>query len=433
MQPAIVIENLSKCYRVARADAPADYTTLRESLVHAAKWPLRRIRGGDGARQEPFWALKDINLTVEPGETVGIIGRNGAGKSTLLKILSRITKPTGGQARLRGRVGSLLEVGTGFHPELTGRENIYLNGSILGMARREIAAKFDEIVSFAEVEQFLDIPVKRYSSGMYTRLAFAVAAHLEPEILVIDEVLAVGDAEFQKKCMKKMGDVANEGRTVLFVSHNMGAIQTVCRRVVLLRDGKVQTIGSVPEVVAEYLKVNDSTESAALAVRRDRTGDGRFRFEEFRLFDAQGAPSPFVVTGEDAYFSIRLKTPPLEAAMPWPLDVAVIIRDFQGMKLTEVTTHFTGSSPRTHAASRLLSVLVPRLPLLAGQYRVDLWCGTSGETQDWITDALILRVEQGNYFRNFSDARLPTAERQGCIMIPQQWHAPIPTSSRGQS
>ena len=185
------------------------------------------------------------------GEAVGIIGRNGAGKSTLLKILSRITQPTTGQARLRGRVGSLLEVGTGFHPELTGRENIYLNGSILGMSRREIGRRFDEIVAFSEVEAFLDTPVKRYSSGMYMRLAFAVAAHLEPEILVIDEVLAVGDAAFQKKCLKKMGDVAGEGRTVLFVSHQMGAVQAVCRQAVLLAEGQVKMIGAAREVIAE--------------------------------------------------------------------------------------------------------------------------------------------------------------------------------------
>jgi lipopolysaccharide transport system ATP-binding protein len=427
MRPAITIENLGKCYRVQRSESAGDYATLRESLSRAATWPWRRLRGGDGARQEPFWALKDVNFTVQAGETVGIIGRNGAGKSTLLKILSRITKPTEGEARLRGRVGSLLEVGSGFHPELTGRENIFLNGSILGMTRREIATRFDEIVSFAEVEQFLDLPVKRYSSGMYTRLAFAVAAHLEPEILVIDEVLAVGDAEFQKKCMKKMGDVANEGRTVLFVSHNMGAIQTVCRRVVLLANGKVQMMGSVPEVVAEYLKVRENGPGLTLAERRDRSGDGRFRFEDFCLVNAAGELTTFAVTGDDVYFSIRLRTPPVEVPMAWPLDVAVVIRDFQGQKLTEVTSHFTGSSPRSHADARQLSVLVPRVPLLAGQYRIDLWCGTSGETQDAIVDALILRVEQGNYFRNFGDARLPTAERQGCIMIPQQWNMPIPT------
>ena len=224
--------------------------------------PLRRLRRS-APRRSDFWALKDVSFEVPPGEVLGVVGRNGAGKSTLLKVLSRITEPTTGRVELRGRVGSLLEVGTGFHPELTGRENIYLNGAILGMKRREIARKFDEIVAFAEVEQFLDTPVKRYSSGMYMRLAFAVAAHLEPEILLVDEVLAVGDAEFQKKCLGKMGDVAGEGRTVLFVSHNMGAVQTVCRRALLLDHGRVKMIGPAEEVVAEYLKAGEAADGVA--------------------------------------------------------------------------------------------------------------------------------------------------------------------------
>src|SRR5256714_11108201 len=232
MQPAIRVDSLSKLYRVGARQH--GYKTLRETIVDTCTAPWRRIRQSFVPRTEAnetgvrlvgenFWALKDVSFEVQPGEVVGIIGRNGAGKSTLLKILSRITEPTSGRVELRGRVGSLLEVGTGFHPELTGRENIYMNGSILGMSRREIARKFDEIVAFAEVERFLDTSVKRYSSGMYVRLAFAVAAHLDPEILVVDEVLAVGDAEFQKKCLGKMDEVAHEkGRTVLFVSHNMG-------------------------------------------------------------------------------------------------------------------------------------------------------------------------------------------------------------------
>ncbi|HUR52967.1 MAG TPA: ABC transporter ATP-binding protein, partial [Gemmataceae bacterium] len=224
MTPAVRVEGLGKRYRLAHGQERAQYRTLRDSLAEFAKSPFRK-RG----TVEEFWALDDVSFEVQPGEVVGIIGRNGAGKSTLLKVLSRITKPTTGRVEINGRVGSLLEVGTGFHPELTGRENIYLNGSILGMSRREIAAKFDEIVAFAEVEKFLDTPVKRYSSGMYVRLAFAVAAHLEPEILIVDEVLAVGDAEFQKKCLGKMGSLtANEGRTILFVSHQLGAIAQLC-------------------------------------------------------------------------------------------------------------------------------------------------------------------------------------------------------------
>ncbi|HEY8504719.1 MAG TPA: ABC transporter ATP-binding protein, partial [Gemmataceae bacterium] len=232
MRPAIRVENLSKQYRLGET-LGSPYQTLRDALAEAAKAPLRRLfrrdrPGVGGGARGHFWALKDVSFEVKPGEVVGVIGRNGAGKSTLLKVLSRITEPTAGRAEIRGRVGSLLEVGTGFHPELTGRENIYLNGSILGMNRREIARKFDEIVAFSEIEKFLDTPVKRYSSGMYVRLAFAVAAHLEPEILIVDEVLAVGDAAFQKKCLGKMQDVTKDGRTVVFVSHNLGALQHIC-------------------------------------------------------------------------------------------------------------------------------------------------------------------------------------------------------------
>src|SRR5690242_16150588 len=249
----ITSEGIGKAYRIGLQDTKQD---LRETIMTALRTPLKRLRKfnedwTDG--DDTFWALQDVNFDVTEGEVVGIIGRNGAGKSTLLKVLSRITEPTHGFAEIHGRVASLLEVGTGFHPELTGRENTYLNGAILGMKRNEIERKFDEIVAFSEVEQFIDTPVKRYSSGMYLRLAFAVAAHLEPEILLVDEVLAVGDAEFQKKCLGKMGDVAREGRTVLFVSHNMSAVQALCPRSILLRKGGVAVDGPTPEVLREYL------------------------------------------------------------------------------------------------------------------------------------------------------------------------------------
>src|ERR1700722_15829927 len=236
LQPIIQIDNVGKSYRLGQADIK--HAMFRDAFLNAIKAPFRRLSElRQPARTEAlFWALRHVSFDVQQGEVIGIIGRNGAGKSTLLKILSRITEPTEGQLTLRGRVASLLEVGTGFHPELTGRENVYLNGSILGMSRAEITRRFDEIVPFSEVGPFLDMPVKRYSSGMYTRLAFAVAAHLEPEILIIDEVLAVGDAEFQKKCLKKMGDVAGEGRTVLFVSHNMDAISRLCTRALFMKN-----------------------------------------------------------------------------------------------------------------------------------------------------------------------------------------------------
>ncbi|HUF03561.1 MAG TPA: ABC transporter ATP-binding protein [Aridibacter sp.] len=252
MRPIIKIENIGKQYRIG-GPKREPYATLRESIVEKASAPLRALRRQSDSEDELFWALRHIDLEVEQGEAVGIIGRNGAGKSTLLKILSRITEPTEGRVDLYGRIGSLLEVGTGFHPELTGRENIFLNGAILGMRREEIKRKFDEIVDFAGIEKFLETPVKRYSSGMYVRLAFAVAANLEPEILVVDEVLAVGDAEFQKKCLGKMSDVASHGRTVLFVSHNMAAVKSLCGRTVLLDNGEVTASGGTDEVISAYL------------------------------------------------------------------------------------------------------------------------------------------------------------------------------------
>ncbi|NIN63975.1 MAG: ATP-binding cassette domain-containing protein [Anaerolineae bacterium] len=250
---AIRVEHLSKRYRIGGPQT--QYKTIRETLMDVTGAPVRRLRrlGQPMPEEETIWALKDVSFEVKHGEVLGIIGRNGAGKTTLLKILSRITEPTEGHAEINGRVGSLLEVGTGFHPELTGRENIYLNGAILGMQRAEIDERFDEIVAFSEIEKFIDTPVKRYSSGMYVRLAFAVAAHLEPEILLVDEVLAVGDAAFQKKCLGKMGDVAAEGRTVLFVSHNMGAIDRLCESAVLLTRGKIAHKGAPRDTIERYL------------------------------------------------------------------------------------------------------------------------------------------------------------------------------------
>ncbi len=251
MKPIIKVEKLGKRYRLGASQAP--YGSLRDTLAGMARAPLRLLRRGGQAARPFIWAVQDVSFEVAPGEVVGIIGRNGAGKSTLLKMLSRITEPTTGRIELYGRIGSLLEVGTGFHPELTGRENIYLNGAILGMARTEIARKFDEIVAFAEVEKFIDTPVKHFSSGMYLRLAFAVAAHLEPEILLVDEVLAVGDMAFQRKCLNKMQDVGQQGRTVLFVSHSMPAIVRLCPRTIMLDQGQVLTDGPSPKVVDMYL------------------------------------------------------------------------------------------------------------------------------------------------------------------------------------
>ena len=288
---AIRVDNLSKLYHIGRAQQRHD--TLRDALVSAFK----RSNVATLERSDELWALQDVALEVKQGEVVGIIGRNGAGKSTLLKILSRITEPTSGLAEIHGRVGSLLEVGTGFHPELTGRENIYLNGAVLGMRRFEIDRKFDEIVAFAEIERFLDTPVKRYSSGMYVRLAFAVAAHLEPEILLVDEVLAVGDQAFQKKCLGKMGDVAKEGRTVLFVSHNMVAVQTLCQRAFWLDAGRLNAEGAVSQIVTAYLRAGLAEDGARERVwpdMADAPGNETVRLHRISVQPEAGKPGDMI-------------------------------------------------------------------------------------------------------------------------------------------
>jgi len=303
---AVRVENLSKRYRIGGPQAR--YKTLRESLVDMARAPARRLRrlGQPSPENETIWALKDVTFDVKKGDVVGIIGRNGAGKTTLLRILCRITEPTEGHAEITGRVGSLLEVGTGFHPELTGRENIYLNGAILGMKRAEIDQRFDEIVAFSEIEKFLDTPVKRYSSGMYVRLAFSVAAHLEPEILLVDEVLAVGDASFQKKCLGKMGDVAHEGRTVLFVSHNQKAVSDLCDWAVRLSDGRAVDRGPSAEVVRRYLEAELGTEALSAGRYTVQPDPSRaMRLRSVTVLNHEGRQSGLVEMGQP--FRVRIE------------------------------------------------------------------------------------------------------------------------------
>lgn len=359
-QPAIEVSGLSKRYVIQHESR---HDNLRDTLHHSARKLWRRLRWGTGFETEEFWALRDVSFSIQPGEVLGIIGRNGAGKSTLLKILSRITEPTSGSIKIRGRVASLLEVGTGFHPELTGRENIFLNGAILGMSRAEIRRKFDEIVAFAEVERFLDTPVKRYSSGMYVRLAFAVAAHLEPEILIVDEVLAVGDQQFQAKCLGKMDSIAREGgRTVLFVSHNLAATQTLCSRVITLHTGSITFDGLPDQAVSRYLAGSGSISAEAgnsfqgrdPALCIDRVGyhpdaasptidvDLTIRCSsrqkiglEFHLSTASGVPAAFAESGSfapsssldlspgDHSFSLRIDTSSL-ANGPYFLSVQLV-------------------------------------------------------------------------------------------------------------
>src|SRR2546423_3557500 len=304
---AIRCEGLGKQYRIGERER---YKALRDTITDAMAAPFRWLRKPQSAIRNPqletFWALKDLSFEIKRGEVVGVIGRNGAGKSTLLKIISRITAPTAGEVEIRGRVGSLLEVGTGFHPELTGRDNIFLNGAILGMRKAEVRRKFDEIVAFAEIEKFVDTPVKRYSSGMYVRLAFAVAAHLEPEILFVDEVLAVGDIAFQKKCLGKMGNVAKEGRTIVFVSHNMAAINALCSRCIILNAGEVEFDGSTAKATERYYAESLSIGSGSDLSTMERIGNGKALFTSIRVqpLDSKGEDLEVAYPGCDLRINI---------------------------------------------------------------------------------------------------------------------------------
>ncbi len=337
---AIQLENLGKRYRIGQRPAAGmySYKSLRDTLAEGVKAPLREVRNRiqqrgypqpDSQRSTIFWALRDISFTVEHGEVVGIVGRNGAGKSTLLKIISRITEPTEGRVGIRGRVGSLLEIGTGFHPELTGRENIALSGAILGMRRGEIQRKFDEIVEFAEIEKFLDTPVKHFSTGMYMRLAFSVAAHLEPEILVIDEVLAVGDAEFQKKCLGKMGDVAKTGRTVLFVSHNMGLIRQLCTRGILLNKGNLSMDGTAADVTLTYLRLGLNQEGERIWNTLDEApGNHVARLWAARVLGEDGNICTAFTVRDDIWIELIY-----EVLQPCPLDAYIYLFNAMGVRI----------------------------------------------------------------------------------------------------
>jgi lipopolysaccharide transport system ATP-binding protein len=424
--PEVVIraEGLGKKYVIGHQAAAGRYVALRDVLAQGGRalWGKTRdlLRGNpiiEGDTREEFWALRDVSFEIRRGEAVGIIGRNGAGKSTLLKLLSRITEPSAGRATIRGRVASLLEVGTGFHPELTGRENIYLNGAILGMARAEIRRKFDEIVAFAEVERFLDTPVKRYSSGMYVRLAFAVAAHLEPEILVVDEVLAVGDSAFQKKCLSKMGDVAGEGRTVLFVSHNLAAVQQLCQRGLLFREGRLDSSGPIADTVAGYLSAMRTLARNDLSERRDRKGSHKLAFTRVALCDRSGAELPRVLSGQEVLIRFHYESQ-LERTGA-PVHVAFNVRTVQGHLLANLNSTDTGQGLLDIHHRGYFECRWPRLNLRSGVYDCALFCSIQGEVADWIQNAFVLTVEDGDFY---STGKL--ADRQhGDILVDHSWSA----------
>jgi len=394
--PAIRVRHLSKQYRIGGPQEP--YHTFRDAIVNSLKAPMKVFH--KAPLVEGFWALKDISFDVEPGEVVGIIGRNGSGKSTLLKILSRITSPTEGTVELHGRVGSLLEVGTGFHPEMTGRENIFLNGSILGMKRKEIDDKLDEIVKFSEIDKFLDTPVKRYSSGMYVRLAFAVAANMEPEILVVDEVLAVGDAGFQKKCLGKMGDVAKEGRTVLFVSHQMAAVENLCSRALLINSGQILEEGKSSEVIETYLKkMHGETNSIDLADRIDRSGSGEYRFQKVWLSDNAGNRVNFFRIGDrNVSIHINLK-PSKDSVKSMSGVVSLVICNFSGNRLTSLLTEWKEIILNI-SGNNTIKFTIDRIHICPGTYSCNLYFGRWGgsEPYDFIENAFTLQIEPGDFF-----------------------------------
>jgi lipopolysaccharide transport system ATP-binding protein len=421
MHNAIRVEGLSKLYHLGGRGA--GYRTFRETVSDgaAAVWQrLRRAASGGGAEPagHELWALKDVSFDVAEGAVVGVIGRNGAGKSTLLKVVSRITEPTSGQVRFRGRVGSLLEVGTGFHHELTGRENIYLNGAICGMKRCEIDRKFDEIVEFAEVGQFLDTPVKRYSSGMFVRLAFAVAAHMEPEILLVDEVLAVGDATFQKKCLGKMNDVSRSGRTILFVSHNMATILNLCDQVVVLERGKLLHYGSREEGIRLYMRdANQGTGGdVELTDHPNRRNGCRPVLAGVRLLNRDGCISDQVLCGEPISLEVRVN-PACGVSDP---HVAIGFEDSFGCRVFTAATYLTGTVPDSARRSGRFVCALDQLPLAPGRYCLTLNAGPlHAAWTDVVDQALWFDVVASDFYGN---GKLPNAD-WGRVLVRSRWSA----------
>ena len=392
----IQVKNLGKKYELGQ-NRQAGSMNLRETLTQSAKALGKKVlqprkQNFSSNTVKDFWALKDISLDVKQGEIIGIIGRNGSGKSTLLKILSRITEPTTGRIEIKGRVASLLEVGTGFHPELTGRENIYLNGAILGMGKTEIKRKFDEIVAFSEVEKFLDTPVKRYSSGMYVRLAFAVAAHLEPEILIIDEVLAVGDAAFQKKCLGKMGDVAtNEGRTVLFVSHNMSTVRALCQKAYLLNSGEIQYRGSTSGAIDLYMQSVKSlmmSDATSLEARSDRTGDGSAKMVAIHIEDLNSRG--VIYSNSRLRFTIDYRS---DTALSYPQFRVTIYDDNTNIGVFLLNSDFVNDLPQTLPAAGRVTCITDPINLTPGRCYVNLTLLKRGTIADYIQYATYFDVQ----------------------------------------
>ena len=417
MKLAVRVEGLSKRYQVGKS--PAAMTNLSQSIRSAAASTWGKLKnlavpGTLPAGASVYWALQDVSFEVRPGEVVGFVGRNGAGKSTLLKLLSRITVPTSGRLEVRGRMGSLLEVGTGFHPELTGRENVYLNGSILGMTRREITRKFDQIVDFAEIGGFLDTPVKRYSSGMYVRLGFAIAAYLEPDILVVDEVLAVGDATFQRRCIDRMTELARQGRTILFVSHNMQLVPRLCHRAVHLQKGRVVEVGPADVVTQHYLdRLLEDSRGGDLS-SKPHAGDGRATFVRASALDAAGRPLSQFTSGDD--FTVRFD---LESNVALPdVTLGVAVQSLYGTRIVSGWTREAGFEAGLVPGVQSFECRLSRADIRPGQtVLVNLTVATeAGVVIDAVEGALVLDVVGDD-----RHAHLSTSHDQGVWVAPQQW------------
>ncbi len=417
---AIRVEGLGKSYRIGGRQA--SYRTFREAIVDAVATPFRRaaglLRGHSSAAAdltETIWALRDVSAEVRRGEVIGIIGANGAGKSTLLKIMSRITEPTEGWAEVRGRVGSLLEVGTGFHPELTGRENIFLSGAILGMRRSEIEERFEDIAGFAEVEKFLDTPVKHFSSGMYLRLAFSVAAHLETEILLVDEVLAVGDAAFRRKCLQRMGSVAHEGRTILFVSHSMAAIQSLCSRVLVLSGGELLFDGPTDEGIANYLSADqDLSSTIELAPYRSMSRTSERFFESLVIRDANGHPCSVFPIGASVVFDFALSA---SEALADP-QIEVAITNILGTRIFTIKPRWLNQSLGTLRGRRIARCLLVNLKLAPGRYTLMAQFGTPYRTFEIVDNIPVFEIGSSDYW---GSGQLPTPISHGVVIQDAEW------------
>jgi lipopolysaccharide transport system ATP-binding protein len=392
MRPIIKVEHLGKRYRIG---AREPYRTIRDSIMRTAAAPWRGLRSRfagarPSAHTNDMWALNDVSFEVAPGEVLGVIGRNGAGKSTLLKVLSRITEPTTGRVELYGRVGSLLEVGTGFHPELTGRENIFLSGAIMGMRRAEIARKFDQIVAFAEIDQFVDTPVKRYSSGMYVRLAFAVAAHLDPEILLVDEVLAVGDVAFQKKCLGKMGEVAREGRTVLFVSHNSAAIEALCSACIMFASGRLAGRGTPLDVLSQYVAAGADLGSGEQSLVQHSGRPAHHLPTMTRVELRSSGPLPTGAIRMGAPLEIRVS---YAATRPLRPVLGAVVKTSYGASVFCASDRFCDQLIRCDPLARGTVVCtIEKLPLMPGNYTIDLYLGDANGDFDVINEATSFEV-----------------------------------------